>query len=182
VSFPVFFDTNALFGAVQKDVILELAELGIFRPLWSRDVLDELERNLARLVSPMAAAGRVAAMRDAFPDAMVSGYDALIPAMTCDPKDRHVLAAAVKADAEVLVTFNLKDFPAESLAPFDLVVVHPDDFLLDQIDLYPFHVQRALEGIATAYEAPPLTTAQLLSSLARDLPKFAARAQAELAD
>jgi hypothetical protein len=61
----------------------------------------------------------------------------LIGTMTNDPKDRHVLAAGIRATCEVLVTFNLKDFPDESVAAYDIEIVHPDEFLLDQLDLYP---------------------------------------------
>jgi predicted nucleic acid-binding protein len=68
-------------------------------------------------------------MQSAFPDAEVTGYDGLIDQMTCDPKDRHVLAAAVRSNAEVIVTFNLQDFPLESVAHYDIDVVHPAEFL-----------------------------------------------------
>jgi hypothetical protein len=75
--------------------------------------------------------------------------------MTCDPKDRHVLAAAVRADAQVLVTFNLTAFPDDSLAPYDIAVISPDDFLLDQLDLYPGQTVAALRAQASSYRAPP---------------------------
>jgi predicted nucleic acid-binding protein len=68
-----------------------------------------------------------------FADAMVAGYDDLVPTMTNDEEDRHVLDAAVRGDAEVLVTFNMEDLPAESVEPFDLEVIYPDDFLLAQL-------------------------------------------------
>ncbi len=90
----------------RNDLLLRLAEVGAYRPLWSADVLEELRRNLDRT----GAAGRGAQMRRAFPDAEVTGYQDLIATMTCDPKDRHVLAAAIRADAAVLVTFNIRDF------------------------------------------------------------------------
>jgi predicted nucleic acid-binding protein len=180
VAFPVYFDTCALYGAILKDLFLELAELGAFRPLWSADVLRELEKNLAAKVSPTAARNRVNAMREAFPDALVEGYEALIDTMTCDPKDRHVLAAAVRANAEVVVTFNLRDFPPESTDPFDVEIVHPDGFLLDQFDLYPLHVLRALDNISSAYEAPPMSVDQILDALAHELPLFVTTIRAEL--
>lgn len=163
-----------------KDLLLELAELGAYRPLWSEDVLHELERNLASRVPETAAARRVTAMREAFPDACVQGYEALVDSMTCDPKDRHVLAAAVRASAEVVVTFNLRDFPAHSVAPFDLEVVHPDGFLLDQFDLCPLQVHRALDNISSAYEAPPLSVKHLLDALQSDLPEFVAAVRRDL--
>lgn len=75
-------------------------------------------------------------MRREFPDAMITGYEPLISEMTNDRKDRHVLAAAVRANAAIIVTANMKDFPPHACTPYDVGVVHPDDFLLDQLDLY----------------------------------------------
>lgn len=98
--------------------------------------------------------------------------------MTCDNKDRHVLAAAVAGRAEVIVTFNTKDFPAESLQPHDVQVVMPDAFLLDQLDLYPARVGRALVRQQTEAQRPPLTMGQLLGRLARaGAPQFADEAR-----
>lgn len=76
-------------------------------------------------------------MCSAFPDATVTGYDALIEDMTCDDKDRHVLAAAAYSPAETLVTFNLKDFPSQSVQDVGVELRHPDDFLQDVLDLDP---------------------------------------------
>jgi hypothetical protein len=105
---------------------------------------------------------------------MVDGYSDLIEGMTCDPKDRHVLAAAVRANSEVLVTFNLKDFPADSTAAFEIEVVHPDDFLLDQLDLFPGVVVGTLRHLVTIYDSPPVSMDELLQSLARaGVSKFA---------
>ncbi len=116
-TFPAFFDTNALFGFHLNDVFLAFAERGAFRPLWSADVLEELRRNLNEHgIDSGRVERRIAAMIHSFPDATVTGYEDLVTTMTCDPKDRHVLAAAVRANAEVLVTFKLKDFPAASVA------------------------------------------------------------------
>lgn len=177
MSFPVFFDACALFGGTLNDTLLRLAEAGAYRVLWSEGVLAELERNLADRVGQGAAERRVSAMRAAFPEAAVSGYEDLIPAMSCDPKDRHVLAAAVRGGAEVLVTFNTKDFPAASLAPHSVCVVHPDDFLLDQLDLHPFAVRAALTSQIADGHRPPLTVPQLLGILGRSgVTQFAAQA------
>ncbi|WP_216594092.1 PIN domain-containing protein [Kocuria marina] len=78
---------------------------------------------------------------------MVENYESLVPAMTNDPKDRHVLAAAVRSRAELIVTSNQKDFPATALKPYDVAVRSPDDLLLDQLDLdlgRPLHSVRSL--------------------------------------
>jgi len=117
---------------------------------------------------------RIAQMRRAFPDATVDGYEPLVASMTCDPKDRHVLAAAVRANAEVLVTFNLSDFPPESTDPYDISAVHPDDFLLDQLDLYPGPTLRALRAQSADYSRPDMTVDAVLVHLARaGVPRFA---------
>jgi predicted nucleic acid-binding protein len=175
MAFPAFFDTCVLYGGVLNDLILRLAERSAFRPLWSADVLEELRRNLKLAGFPEGAvARRILAMQTYFPDAMVEGYSDLIDGLLCDPKDRHVLAASVRANAEVLVTFNLRDFPAESVAAFDIEVVHPDAFLLDQLDLFPAITMRAIASQADDYNAPPVSVDELLRWLAdAGVPKFA---------
>jgi hypothetical protein len=106
---------------------------------------------------------------------MVTGYDSLIDGMTNDPKDRHVLAAAVRANAAVIVTFNLRDFPEPALKPYDILAVHPDDFLLDQLDLYPGLTVEVLEQQAASHRREPTTIARLLPLLERTgLPQFTA--------
>ena len=175
MSFPAFFDTNVLYGTGLNDLLLRLADRGAFRPLWSAAVLEELSRNLLKNGErPGLVERRIATMRSYFPDAMVDGYEDLVAGMTCDPKDRHVLAAVVRANAEVLVTFNLKDFPSSSIDPFEIEVVHPDNFLLDQLDLFPGLVVAALKELVAVYENPAVTIDQLLQSLARaGVAKFA---------
>ncbi|MGH3500383.1 MAG: PIN domain-containing protein [Nocardioidaceae bacterium] len=169
-------DTCALFPVYLCDTLLRLAEEQAFRPLWSDDVLTELERNLhKRGLDAVAASRRIQGMRDYFPDAEVHGYQQLIPTMTCDPKDRHVLAAAVRSNVEVLVTFNLKDFPREALDQYEIEAVHPDEFLLDQLDLYPGRTLAALRHQISDYARPPTTLSQLASALCKaGVPRFAA--------
>lgn len=134
MSLPAFFDTNVLYGALLNDFILELADRGLFRPLWSKDVLFELAKNLVKNgEDPVLVDKRVGTMEQYFADAMVAGYDDLVPTMTNDEKDRHILAAAVRGGAEVLVTFNTKHFPAESVElveGYDSQAMTVDDFLL----------------------------------------------------
>ena len=95
--FPVFLDTNVLYPASLTDTVLRLAEEEVCRPHWSRHVMEELERNLATAIGSERAAKRCRTMENAFPEAMVAGYESMIGAMENDPKDRHVLAAAVHA-------------------------------------------------------------------------------------
>ena len=174
-TFPALLDTNVLFGFHLNDVILGLAERGVFRPLWSDRILDELSKNLAERGIPDAnVERRVTAMRQAFPDATVSGFDDLIGEMTNEPKDRHILAAGIRANCEVLVTFNLKDFPDESVDAYDIEIVHPDKFLLDQLDLYPGPTVGVLRQLIADYSSPTLEMEDLLVRLAdAGVPDFA---------
>lgn len=176
MAFTAFLDTCTLYGAYLCDTLLCLAEDGAYRPLWSAGVLEELERNLLERGLPAGAVThRVSEMRRSFPDAEVQGYEPLIQSMTCDPKDRHVLAAAVRGGAALLVTANGDDFPQPSAEPYDITVVRPDDFLLDQLDLYPGMTVTALRRQASGYASPPMTISELLGRLAAaGVPRFAA--------
>lgn len=176
MSFPAFLDTCVLFPAYLVDTFLWLAEEETFRPLWSAGVLDELARVLAREADlPREAVDhRLAEMRRSFPDAEIVGYENLIDGMTNDPKDRHVLAAAVRGNAEVIVTFNLRDFPEAALAPFDISARHPDEFLLDQLDLYPGVTISCLRQQVARYKRGPTRVEELLGPLtAAGVPAFA---------
>ena len=113
-----------------------------------------------------AATRRAAAMERAFADASVSGWEELVPAIRVpDTGDRHVVAAAVVGRADVIVTSNLKDFPADSLAPYCIEVQSPDTFLLYQLDLAPSRVMRALDRQAAAMRHPQTTLDDVLDRL-----------------
>jgi predicted nucleic acid-binding protein len=176
MAFPAFFDACTLYGIRLTDLLLRLADAGAFRALWSDEVLEEVRRNVIRSgVDEAAIDHRITAMHQFFPDALVTGYEPLTASMTCDPKDRHVLAAAIRSKADVLVTFNVRDFPDSALDPFDVEVVHPDDFLLDQLDLFPGLVTRVLRELAEDYIDPPVSMDDVLESLRRaGVPRFVA--------
>jgi predicted nucleic acid-binding protein len=181
--FPAFLDTCSVFPAYLCDTLLRLAEAEAYRPLWSPGVLEELHRNLVeeRGLSSEAVAHRISEMRRSFLDAEVTGYEDLVSAMTCEQKDRHVLAAAIRGGAEVLVTFNTSDFPLKATGDYDIEVVHPDDFLLDQLDLYPGITVAALRAQAESYNSPAMTVEDLLGRLAAaGVPRFASEARRHL--
>jgi predicted nucleic acid-binding protein len=164
----VLLDTCVLFKPVLCDSLLSVAEEGIFQPLWSADILDELRRNLARHGVPKAGIEhRVRQMTISFPDSIVADYHRLIPVMTNHPRDRHVLAAAVCGGAEALVTENLRDFPSAAAKPFDIEVLDQDAFLLEQLDLAPRPLFRALNRQASRYRRAPRTVNELLAALGR---------------
>jgi predicted nucleic acid-binding protein len=164
--FPVFLDTCVLLKPYLCDTLLSVAEAGVYRPLWSPMVMAELERNLARRgLGEKQIRHRVDQMNSAFPGALVTGYDALIGEMANDPKDRHVLAAAVRGGAEILVTENLRDFPGDAVRFYNIDVVSQDTFLLDLLDLRPADVLAALRSQISRYHREPRTIESLLAIL-----------------
>ena len=146
-SFGVVLDACVLYPAALVDILLRSARAGLYRPYWSADILDELQRNLAKRVGADRAAMRAAQMRLHFGEAEVAGYENLVAAMANHPKDRHVVAAAVRAGAQIIVTSNIRDFPDAALAPHGIEAQPLDDFLLQLYDLQP---QRIVALCATA--------------------------------
>ncbi|MGP9683540.1 MULTISPECIES: PIN domain-containing protein [unclassified Brachybacterium] len=174
--FTVTLDACVLVPITLCDTILRIAETGAFGVRWSASILGETERTLVNKlhVPPASAAKRVGMMRRAFRFAEVDDYSAIEPLLTNDPKNRHVLACAIRAQVHTIVTFNLKDFPAPALAPWEVEVVHPDTFPLNQLDLAPAHVTTAIEHMLSSFKSPPRTIDELLGSLARSgVPGFA---------
>lgn len=127
----VLLDACVLVPHNLMSILLTCAEHGLIEIRWSERILTEVQRTLVKDLdlSSAAAERRIQAMRDAFPEAAVEGYERFEGAMHCHRKDRHVLAAAVAAEADVLVTFDLRDFPENGLPAHDLVVQHPEQLL-----------------------------------------------------
>lgn len=173
--FTVVLDACVLVPPTLNDTLLRISEGEGFGVRWSSEILDELQRTMIRMgVDDDAARRRIDAMDSAFPFATVTGHEELVPLMTNDPKDRHVLAAAVRAHVDTIVTANLRDFPEESLDPWEMEVVHPDSFLLNQLDLVPGIVLSAVTRQVADSRRPALTVEQVCGSLARcGVPNFA---------
>lgn len=173
--YAVVLDACVLHPAHLRDTLLRLSERELFQPLWTSAILDELERSLRNREVPAPSARRVIEkMEAAFESAMVRGFEPLIDSMTCDSKDRHVLAAAVHGDAGAIVTFNVRDFPPESLQSHSVDVIHPDDFLLDSLDLAPSVVIEELRRQADANRISPHTLHEILDALSTaGTPRFA---------
>ncbi len=115
-----------------------------------------------------------------FPESLVQGYEPLVPVMTNHPKDRHVLAAAVVAGAQVIVTTNLRHFGDEALAPYGLEAQSPDTFLTHLYALNPGQMAEIIRQQAAALRNPPRTTADVLANLGLHAPEFAGRIRREL--
>jgi predicted nucleic acid-binding protein len=133
-------DANVLYSAPLRDLLVQLAFNGLFQARWSADIEVEWKRNLLNARPELAEQieRTQVIMRRAIPDALVAGYESQILGLTLpDPDDRHVLAAAIAAEANVIVTFNLKDFPREALAPHDIEAPHPDAFIKSLAEVMP---------------------------------------------
>lgn len=176
----VLLDACVLLPYQLADLLLRLADAEMYEPLWSEDILAEVERNLITTfdVPPEKAARRLNHMRAAFPNAVVDGYHHLVAAMTNDPKDRHVAAAAVRGHAALIVTANLRDFPPNTLEHYDIEAVHPDKFLQDQLDLAPATTLACVQEHRAAYTRPQFTYTEYYLGLTRTVPNFARLAAA----
>jgi predicted nucleic acid-binding protein len=174
-SFGVVLDANVLFSAPLRDTLLRAADAGLFRLHWTDEILEEVRRNLIETgrSTKQKAERLVTTMQTYFPEANVTGYEPLVPAMTNDPKDRHVLAAAVISRCQVIVTHNLRDFPEVALSTFNIEAQSPDRFLTYVFDLAPDVMTQIITDQAADLHTRPQTVDRVLSSLARHAPEFA---------
>jgi predicted nucleic acid-binding protein len=177
--FIVVVDANVFFPLTLRDTMLRAAAADFYQLRWSRQILDEMERNLVSTgTMPADKAARLrTTMERFFPEAMVTGYEPLIAAMQNDMKDRHVVAAAVKAGAQVVITANLKDFTP---LPDGVEAQSPDEFLCNLFDLDPEGFTEMLREQATDLQKPPVTFEELLDRLARPVPDLVAAVRAYL--
>lgn len=169
-------DANVLVPLSVRDTILRAAEAGLCQVRWTDAILAEVERTLVRqrLTTAAQAARLLEFMRTAFPDAPIRGYESLIERMTNHPKDRHVTAAAWRAQVDLIVTSNLRDFRERDLAPFDLRAIHPDDLLLRLLHADPDAMLGILRQQERDRRKPPQTLSEILDGLAVNVPRFAA--------
>jgi hypothetical protein len=141
MAFVVVYDACVLYPAPLRDLLMRVAHAGLVRARWTDKILDECFRNIAENrpeLRPEALARTRQLMIAAVADCMVTDYEPLIAGLRLpDPDDRHVLAAAIRCAAQVIVTTNLSDFPFESLRPYHIEAQHPDDFVLGLVDLAP---------------------------------------------
>ncbi|MBA2226003.1 MAG: PIN domain-containing protein [Thermogemmata sp.] len=167
----VVYDASVLYPAPLRSLLMYLALTGLFRAKWTNAIHEEWMRNV-RKDYPDIAQAQVERIRDLMNahvrDCLVTDYEDLIGALTLpDPDDRHVLAAAIRAGASVIVTANLADFPKETLAKYGIEAQHPDEFILYLLDLAPHLVCSAAKKQRESLKNPPLTVEQYLKSLER---------------
>ncbi len=169
MAFVVVYDACVLYPAPLRDLLMRVALTGLVQAKWTDQILDECFVNIAAQ-RPDLPAERLrrtrALMIQAVRDCMVVGYESMIDGlMLPDVDDRHVLAAAIRAGAQAIVTANLKDFPAAALAPYGVSALHPDEFLHDLVDLAPEMMLGLVTEQAASLRSPPTTVDELLDTL-----------------
>jgi predicted nucleic acid-binding protein len=170
IRFTCVLDTNIIIPIEIRDLLFWFAHDDLYTPKWSKHIFDEWEDVMRRKdVSEEEIKKRIGWARQAFPDAMVGNYEVLIDSLTLsDEKDRHVLAAAIKTNANIIVTNNLKDFPDEYLNTFGLSAKSADDFLTETIDLNPKVAVNSFRKLVMNRRNPNLDEYEVLDCLRRN--------------
>lgn len=169
--YPVVLDACVLYPSFLRDLLIRLGLTGLYQPKWSATIEDEWQRNLLANradLTPGQIQRTAALMNTAVPDAMITGFEPLIDSVDLpDVDDRHVVAAAVRSNSEIIVTFNLKDFPAPALDAFGIEALHPDDFVMDLFDLNRALVLSAVTTQRSNLRKPPISVDDYLEALLR---------------
>ena len=180
VVFTVIYDANVLYPSMLRDLLIRVAQGGLVRARWTEAILDETFRNLKENrpdLDPSKLDRTRELMCAAIPDCIVNDYQPLEQVFSDLPDrgDAHVMAAALKVQAQVIVTNNLKHFPSEVLSPWGLEAKHPDDFLMDQFYLDGVELHVAVRNMSEAYRNPPLDVDDVLDRLdSEGMPQIAA--------
>lgn len=172
--FTAILDTCVLWPSLQRDFLLSLAIEGLYRPLWSSAILDELAEHepkklISRGMEPAEAEAKtrhlLEMMERAFEDACVEGWEPLEGTYELpDPDDEHIVAAAVIGGAGAIVTSNLRDFPPSKM-PAHIQVIPPATFVLNTVEISPALALTALGKMADRTSQPPRTVDELLDVL-----------------
>jgi predicted nucleic acid-binding protein len=169
--FTVVYDANVLYSAPLRDLLVRLARTRLFHGRWTDVILDEAFRSIVANrpdLDPAALERTRALLCQAVPDCLIEGWEPLVDGLDLpDPDDRHVLAAAIRAGAQVIVTSNVKDFPPAALEPFHIEAQHPDVFILGVIDLDPGAVVTVVHQQQKDLVRKPMSVPQLLDLLER---------------
>jgi hypothetical protein len=169
--FTVIYDACVLYPAPLRDLLMRLALTDLYRARWTDMIHDEWTRSVLAQRSDLRAEdlNRTRTLMNAHVrDSLISGFEYLIPSVELpDPNDRHVVAAAIHAGASLIVTFNLRDFPAELLKQYNLVAQHPDEFIVDLLDLHATRVCQAAANHRRSLRNPPMSVDAFLDTLLR---------------
>lgn len=169
--FTALFDANVLYPAPLRDIVLQMGVEGLYRAKWSADIhrewIEALLRNEPHRDRAVLERTRDL-MNEAVPDALVTGYETLIPVLELpDADDRHVLAAVITGHCDVIVTQNLQHFPPLILEFYGVEAQHPDDFLSNQLNLAPGTFCVGIRKIRSRLKKPTYSVEDYLNILIR---------------
>ncbi len=182
--FPVILDSCVLYPYTLRDLLLEAANAHLYRVHWSARILEDALRHIVadQRISQDAAHRLRSCMEDAFPEATVDPPAYLAQDVACHGDDRHVVAAALAARAEVIVTLNTRHFPNQALAPLTIKAITPDQFLGNLWGLQPQVLCACLQTIASRQRKPSHRSMDfVLESLNRQAEGFVRCVQGSLA-
>lgn len=164
VRFTCVLDTNVIYPIDIRDLLFWFAYFELYTPKWSHHIFDEWADVMKRKgLSDEEISKRIRRADLAFPDAQVENYESLVKGLELpDEKDNHVLAAAIKTNANIIVTNNLKDFPEDYLASFGLAAKSADDFITDIIDLNPQTAVKAFRKLVLNRVNPDMDEFEVL--------------------
>ena len=175
--FTAILDANVLYPQLIRDTLLSLAVADLYHARWSQAIHDEWTRNLVKdrpeLTARLPAV--VELINASVPDCLVTNYEKLVTSIELpDPDDRHVVAAAIVGHADAIVTFNTKDFPAAVLQPYGIEVQHPDEFLMNQLQLQKIPALSAIKNMRARWTNPARSAQDLITAFEmRGLPMTA---------
>lgn len=168
-SFSVVYDACVLYPAPLRDLLMHLSLTDLYRAKWTAEIHEEWIRNVLTVRQDLTREQleRTRKLMDTSArDCLVTGYEFLIPALNLpDENDRHVLAAAIRSQSSVILTFNLKDFPEAELEKYDVEAQHPDEFISDLIDLNAARVLAAIAKHRQSLKNPPKSSKEYLDTL-----------------
>lgn len=167
VKFKAVLDTNVIYPIIIRDLLFWFAYYELYTPKWGNTIFKEWKEVMIRKgITKEEAEKRVQRANSAFPDALVANYESLIANLILpDENDKHVLAAAIKSNSDIIVTNNLKDFPEEYLNSFSIKAKSADDFLTDIIDLNQDIAIKAFKEMVLNRKNPSMNEFEVLESL-----------------
>lgn len=165
--YTAILDANVLYPQLLRDTLLSLAVERLYHARWSATIHDKWTRNLSKDRPDMAIRlpAVVALMNASVPDCLVTNYEKLADSIELpDPDDRHVVAAAILGHADAIVTFNTKDFPKTVLQPYGIEVQHPDEFVMNQLQLHKIPALSAIKKMRARWTNPARSAQDLITA------------------
>lgn len=165
-SLTVLYDASVLYPSLTRNLLIHLATSGLVAARWTEQIHDEWIRNFLQdrpELTPERLARTRRLMELAVPDALIGGYQPLVESLSLpDPDDQHVLAAAIAGQADILLTWNLRHFPQETVAAAGIEVLTPDDLVCRLSAQAPQETRQSVEALRVSLRNPPYSWSGLL--------------------